>query len=50
MLEMILKCSSHCGCEDEIKKEEMPSIWENLYKLLKKELFSSSTQIQKEKR
>ena len=28
----------------------MPSIWEDLYELLKKEPFSSSMQIQKEKR
>ena len=31
------------------KKGKMPSIWENLYKLLKNEPFSSSMQIQKEK-
>ena len=32
------------------KNGKMSSIWEDLYKLLKKELFSSSMQIQKEKR
>ena len=31
------------------KKGKMPSIWEDLYKLLKKKNFSSSMQIQKEK-
>ena len=33
MLKKILKCS-YCGCELEIKRKKMPSIWENFHKLL----------------
>ena len=42
MLKEIKKCSWN-------KKGKMPNIWEDLYKLFKKEPFSRSMQIQKEK-
>ena len=48
MLKKIKKCS-YCGCELKIKKGKMVGIWEDLYKLLKKEPFSNNMQIQKEK-
>ena len=49
MLKKIKKCS-YFGREREIKREKVSKIWENLYKLLKKEPFSSIMQIPKEKR